>query len=202
VLDARTAGRAEPAGGDAAVAAMTRATVLSITEGQPASWPAIPGFTGTVADAAATWQRLEAWISHRWPARPVVMIVEGPGTFLPPLAPLSIATVEGWAGGGTWASASLAEMAAPLGYALDADTSFRFTGTVGDDTDPPAVVLEAARRLAEFFASIAAEPSTMAGYTSETLGDYSHTGRPSAWAARAMVLSGAADLLRPWRALR
>lgn len=178
--------------------------VHSFVEGQPATWPVLYDLTdaASMVPAGAYWGRIESWITHRWPERSGVFIVQGPGTWRPVPEPFTVATVEEWRDN-AWTVGQVADFASPVGFELPSEALFRFTGTLGDDdATVPAPVMEAARRLAEFFASIAAEPSGMAGFTSESLGDYSRSGRPSAWAARAMALSGAADLLRPWRGLR
>ena len=174
--------------------------LLSEVEGKPESWPAVTArFPNRPADddnpdipQAVTWRRLESWIGWRWPARTVTWIVEGPGVFAPRLQPFTLSTAEVWRDG-AWAAATLE--AAPLGYALEAE-SYRIAGTAGDDTDPPEAVLEAFRRLHEYGLGVARS------YWAETAEISDGEGQvATAWAARAIHLSGAADLLRPWRRL-
>jgi len=175
-----------------------RATLLDEQEGEPVAWPEVEhwtrppdgtGWTATVAPAV-TWRRLESWIARRWPARAVTWIVEGPGAFVAPLGPFALATFERWHGDG-WISET--PTPAPLGWALEAAV-YRVEGTAGDDTAPPPAVLEAHRRLHEYATGIAnSYQSEAAIYASDT------SRAPAGWAGKAIHLSGAADLLRPWR---
>ncbi len=86
----------------------------------------------------------------------------------------------------------------PLGgYCLPGTGPYRFTGTAGeDDADVPAIVQEAYRRLAEYFA----EPIAGIGVHSEAVPDIAtiEYGSPT-WRAQALQQSGAADLLRTFR---
>jgi hypothetical protein len=164
--------------------------VLSETEGEPSSYPTLPG-TFTV-DLSTVWKRLEGWTAYRWNERTVTWVVQGPGTWEPRLRPATIDTSEVWQDGG-WVTTTLDP--APLGYALDSRT-YRIVATVGDTAAPPAIVQEAGRRLAEFLDQAGSDP--VAGHTSVQDGDYSFD-RPSGWAARAIHYSGAGDLLRGYR---
>jgi hypothetical protein len=166
------------------------AETLQETEGEPASYPALPG-TFTVTPAVV-WKRLEGWIAHRWAERTVEWVVAGPGTWKPRLKPASIDSSEAW-DGDTWESVTLKP--GPLGYELD-ERTYKITATVGSTDSPPDVVIEATKRLAEFLDEAGADPAK--GASSVTDGDYSFT-RPSGWAARAIHLSGAGDLLRAYR---
>ena len=83
------------------------------------------------------------------------------------------------------------------GYVFASEGPYRITASVGDG-DVPAAVLEAFRRLAEYMA----EDAGKAGATSEKtdVGPITiEVQRSAAWVARAMINSGAADLLRPYR---
>ena len=160
-------------------------------------YPATP--TGLSAAAAAInasviWARIEAYTSTRWTSRVVVWTVEGPGEWVPLLTPATIATIDKWTG---TAWETNAPDASPLGgYQLACET-FRFTGTAGGGPVPEAVN-EAFRRLAEY---MAVDQNSL-GATSESynVGPITvSTSRNAAWMARAMVNSGAADLLRPYR---
>jgi hypothetical protein len=164
--------------------------VLREDEGAPASYPALPG-TFTV-DLATVWKRLEGWIAHRWNERTVEWVVAGPGTWKPRLQPATVDSAEAW-DGDTWETVTLKP--GPLGYELDSRT-YKITATVGSTDTPPDVVIEAAKRLAEFLDEAGADPAK--GASSVTDGDYSFT-RPAGWAARAIHLSGAGDLLRGYR---
>lgn len=174
------------------------AVTIKQTEGQPASYPAAPAGLSTAAaalDPAMIWQRIEAYIAHRWSVRDVTWIVEGSGEWTAPLAPATIATVEVWQDD-QWQAID-PRPSAFGGYVLDGCGPYRFTGTADGGT-LPAAVSEAFRRLAEY---MAAKPGK-AGATSESVaaGSITLTHRRSAsWIAEAMQNSGAGDLLRPYR---
>jgi hypothetical protein len=173
------------------------ATTLQILESPPAAYPDIPGLPDTI-DAATVWARLEGWIAHRWGERDCVFISEGPGDWRPPLQPFSTLTIEIWEAG-DWVSAVIPP--SPLGgYCLESIGPFRFTGTLGADDDPPAIVLEAAWRLGAYLATVAARDFENIVVTKETSDevDSFEYGSPNV-AARAMQYSGAADLLRRFR---
>lgn len=175
------------------------AATLQQIEGVPAAWPAVPdGLSAGAAalDAGFVWGRIESFIAHRFSARSVSWVVEGPGEWVPPLSPATIATVEAWAGT-AWEAVTLS--ASPLGgYQLEADGPYRFTGTAGGGA-VPAPVTEAFRRLAEYFGA-SDDSAPGAGDFSASIGPISeNTSRQATWLARAMVYSGAGDLLRPYR---
>lgn len=175
------------------------AETLKAMESAPAAYPSAPA--GLSDDAAMLnadfiWQRIEAYTAWRWSERAAEWIVEGPGCWSPPLAPVTVATVENWQSE-TWQACTAAP--SPFGgYDLAGSGPYRFTGVVGTDDDPPADVLEAFRRLAEY---MAAKPGK-AGASSESVSAGSVTlshNRSAEWLARAMINSGAADLLRRYR---
>jgi len=182
---------------------MMAAITIQQTEAAPNSYPDAPSGLSTAAqalDADMIWQRIEAYLTHRWTERSVTWIAEGPGEWVPPLVPATIATVEVWSSADEWETATIA--ASPLGgYFLPATGPYRFTGTVGSGSPAPTVpaaVDEAFRRLAEY---MAADVGT-AGATSEqtNVGPITLSHRRSAsWMAMAMQNSGAGDLLRPYR---
>jgi hypothetical protein len=164
--------------------------VLKVTEAEPAAYPAAP-VTATV-DNATVWKRIEGWVRHRWGEREVVWIVQGPGTWEPPLMPCTVTAAEVWRNS-TWESVTLTDD--PVGYDLDIAT-YRITATVGDTEDPPPIVTEAYARLAEYLDQARADAAP--GHTSGQDGDYSFS-RSAGWAARAIHNSGAGDLLRAFR---
>lgn len=181
------------------------ACTLKQVEALPATYPAAPAGMSVAAaalDPAMIWQRIESYICHRWTARAVVWTVEGPGEWEPPLSPATITTVESWSGT-AWVAVTL--MASPLGsVVLPAEAPYRITATVGGGT-VPAAVSGAYRRLAEYSAEIG-DNGMVPGHVSHT----SHSvaigsainesfARPSTWAAKAIINSGAGDLLRPYR---
>jgi len=167
-------------------------------EDMPAEYPEVPDNLSTAAQALdldLIWQRIEAYVAHRWTARNVTWIVEGRGEWCPPLTPATIATVEIWQAD-TWQAATVPP--SPLGgYVLPGHGPYRLKGTAGSG-DVPAVVMEAFRRLAEYMAAKPGKP----GARSESIGagsiSLSHTRSP-AWMAEAIKNSGAGDLLRPYR---
>lgn len=179
------------------------AETLKAVEGLPASYPAVTGLSVAAAalDASVIWQRIESYIAWRWTSRSIVWTVEGARDWTPPLTPATVATVEEWQGT-AWAAVTLT--ASPLGgYCLPALGPYRLTGTVGAGT-PPAGVLEAFRRLAEY--SVEAKDSGgfkgRPGATSGTfnLGSVTQSfDRAPNWVARAIINSGAGDLLRAYR---
>jgi len=173
------------------------AVTLKQIESPADDYPAAPDGLSTAAtaiEAAVVWQRLESWIAWRWSVRDVEWIVEGCGEWVPPLTPATIATTEVWAGE-AWEAVELRP--SPLGgYVLPSVGPYRFAGTVGVDDDVPANVLEAFRRLAEYFAALGFDG---VGLRTEEVpgvwqGEYDQRAR-----ARALQDSGAADLLRTYR---
>lgn len=161
------------------------------------TYPAAPSglsAAATAIDASVIWSRIEAYTATRWTSRAVAWTVEGPGEWVPILTPATIATTEKWTGA-AWETN--APDASPLGGYQLACATYRFTGTVGSGPVPEAAN-EAYRRLAEYLAEDAGQP----GATSEahSVGPINvSVSRAANWAARAMINSGAADLLRPYR---
>lgn len=181
------------------------ATTLRQIEGAPENIPEASYYPtlSTAAkrlDKAMLWQRIETYIAFRYSERAVTWIVEGPGPWSPPLAPAQIETVEVWSSG-AWEEVSLE--ASPLdGYCLSACGPYRFTATVGGgspEPEPPEIVMEAFRRLAEYMAARPGTPG--ASRESKSIGtalDVSYS-RSASFMAHAMQNSGAADLLRSFR---
>src|SRR6266446_7704208 len=179
------------------------AELIKQTEAAPAGdYPLPPAGTPTtltLSQKSSIWQRIEAYTAHRFSVRAVTWIVEGPGEWHAPLSPATITTVEVWSAADVWETATLS--ASPLGgYWLPCTGPYRFTGTAGTDSDtlPPEAVLEAYRRLANYFA---ANPGK-AGATQERIQAGSidvRVDRSASWMASALQNSGAADLLRPYR---
>lgn len=172
--------------------------LLREDEGQPDSYPTLPGSVSNDAaaaiSAATVWQRIEDWIAHRWNERTVTWIVRGPGCWEPPLQPATVDTTEEWnESTHAWESVTLDD--APVGSELE-DATYRITATVGSTETPPELVQEAVRRLAEYLYQVQQDP--VPGHTSVTDGDYNFD-RSAGWAARAIHNSGAADLLRGYR---
>ncbi|GGL80373.1 hypothetical protein [Wenxinia marina] len=182
------------------------AVTVEQVEAIPDEYPDAPaGLSAKAAalDPAPLWQRIEAWTSVRWTAREVVWTVEGEGAWTVPLAPATVTSAEVWESG-AWSSLTLT--AGPYGFEMAGDGPYRITATVGGgDPDVPAAVLEAFRRLAEYSAEIGVYDLTHgragAAGVDTAIGGSLKIGfeRTATWAARAMVNSGAADLLRPWR---
>lgn len=175
------------------------ATTIQQVEDGPDTYPPLPeGLSAAAAElsSAALWARIESYVGFRWTERNVVWVVEGPGDWVPPLLPANVLHVEIW-DDLQWDTAELDPT--PLGgYRLPTEGPYRFEATVGGG-DVPAGVTEAYRRLAEY---LAAEDSLPGGVikASTGLGEIRvETERAANWIARAMVNSGAADLLRPFR---
>ncbi|MCC3244211.1 hypothetical protein LG047_02545 [Methylocystis sp. WRRC1] len=164
-------------------------------EAIPASYPAAPA--GLSPEAAALdsdfiWARIESHIRFRYTARAVSWIVEGPGEFAPPLSPATVSATEIW-NGATWEAASLSP--SPLGgYQLPGCGPYRFTASVGGGP-VTATANEAYRRLAEYFSGV----SLANGVRQETIEGIGSTEFDVNAVAKALVASGAADLLRYYR---
>jgi len=173
---------------------------ISQTEAIPATYPSSPSGLSAAAAALSApmlWQRVEAYGAHRWTSRAIVWVAEGPGDWQPPLKPATISTVERWTGE-AWEVTTDLLPSALGGYQLPGCGPYRFSGTVGSGT-PPAAVLEAFRRLAEYMAQ---EPGEAGARSfSEAVPDVASTTieRSAAWMAQALQNSGAADLLRTYR---
>jgi len=175
------------------------AVTLKEIEEIPASYPVVTTNLSTAAlmlDQPALWQRIEAYCRTRWTPRQVVWTVEGKGAWEAPLTPATLNTVEVW-DKGAWAVCIPA--ASPLGEVeLPGDGPYRITADVGGG-NAPAAVFEAFRRLAEYLtddtdrAGVSSYSVNMGGAIEESYQ------RNPAWVARAMELSGAADLLRPYK---
>lgn len=175
------------------------AATLSEREAAPEAYPATPsGLTGpaAAADPAAVWARIEAWTAWRWSERAVTWIAEGPGEWRPRLHPFDLSTAEIW-NGDDWQTIEPART--PLGGWDLGYGTYRFAGTAGTDDDPPAAVVEAWRRLATYSGKRESR-APGASASSIAIGELSERmERAPEWLARALVNSGAADLLRPYR---
>ncbi|QDY69810.1 hypothetical protein [Qingshengfaniella alkalisoli] len=138
------------------------------------------------------WQRIEQYIAYRFVPRTVVWHVEGEGHWTPPLAPATITAALVWENGG-WSETTLP--AGPYGYCLPGDGPYKITATVGEEgATVPEDVHEAYRRLHEYFRGVAEQFKADAALRSFDGDDIAPN-----WTARALQLSGAADLLRPYR---
>lgn len=185
-------------------------TIRQIEEA-PEAYPEITGLIvnerplDNIAQAerdAFVWQRIEDFTAWRWSARQVIWIVEGAGEWVPPLAPATVSTVEVW-DGTAWAET--VPLPSPLGgYELPGDGPYRVTASVGGG-DVPAAVMQAARRMVEYL-SVSSEDKRWATSmshvdhgSSEAPGGEVRFERYATWIARALHLSGAADLLRKYR---
>jgi len=185
------------------------AVTLKEIEGTPAAWPDMtrypraamweddmPDAHDPVVAPAVVWRMIERWITTRWRSRSVVYTVEGPGQWEARLSPFTVTATDRWTGAG-WEGTTLPP--SPLdGFELD-DGTYRITGTAGDTSDVPDDVQEAWRRLHSFLLGNASEHLDMLA-TFKTEGDQGGE-RPRAYAAQALRLSGAGDLLRPYRRL-
>lgn len=157
--------------------------IIKTEEAAPASRP-----MGDVAEA--TWLRFEAWCrKYRWGVREVVWTAQGAGDFRPPILPATLTKSEYWTGT-AWAQED--PKPEPWGYCWPQGV-WRLTYQVGAETAREDV-LEAARRYEDYLAEV----QGMAGASSIRDGDYAVTRSQNA-VARALELSGAADLLREYR---
>ena len=173
---------------------------LKQMEGAPVDYPTIDGLSAEAAELnlSALWMRIESHVSYRWSAREVVWIVEGCGEWSPPLLPVFIDDSYRWTGE-AWAPYTLAP--SPLGYQLP-DGQFMINATVGNGVTVSSDVAEAFRRFAEYLVSVEHNP-VPAGASryhlslGPALNEETH--RSPNYIARALVQSGAADLLRRYR---
>lgn len=185
------------------------AVTMRQIEAVPETYPEITGLIFPLAEGegAWIWQRIESYIAHRYTARDVIWTVEGGGDWTPPLAPAVVTVAHRW-DGVDWITASLSD--GPYGYCLPDGGPYSITATVGGG-DVPAAVMKAAMRLANYLTVRinSADPQLWAT-TSKGQGVNVEDGtgivntedswqRPKDWTANAMQLSGAADLLRPYR---
>lgn len=179
------------------------ATILRQEEAEPASYPSYPGSPDILSAAAAAidpavvWERLEQYIAHRYSARDVVWIVEGPGEFVPPLALATIDEIAVWScGAGEYEAVTL--QPSPMGGCyLPASGPYRFEASVAA-AEIPAPIWEAYRRLAEYMAAKPGKPGATSERVTAGSVSVSHS-RSQSWIANALQNSGAADLLRPYR---
>ncbi|MEM9782349.1 MAG: hypothetical protein AAF899_07730 [Pseudomonadota bacterium] len=170
------------------------AAVVQINEAVPVDRFTPPGGPSGVS-ADAVWLRIEAFTVARWGERTVTLWAEGPGDLTWPLVPFSLSTAEVWVEDDGWQATTL--NASPFGaVTLPGCSVYRITGTAGATSDPPADVQEAWLRLARYMAEVTAD--TGHGKSAESDGDYRYS-RRAQWAAQAMHLSGAGDLLRAYR---
>lgn len=158
-------------------------------EALPEFYPEVEGVTGDALDAA--WQRIDHYIAYRFAEREVTWYLDASaGEWLPPLAP--IGTILAQTGDGD----PYVPEAGPMGGYVLQEGQTVVTATVGTD-DVPSAVTEAVRRLAAYLATADSIPAGMTRFTS---GSFSASMRREDMAqARAMVNSGAADLLRAYR---
>lgn len=157
-------------------------------EGTPEDYP--------TAGDDALWQRIEAHCAQRWTPRQVVWTVDGPGPWRPPLGPAEIVASEVWQGG---AYEPVTLEASPLGVHLPLRGPYQITCTVGADNAAPAAVLEAFDRLKAFASADHGGLPGVMSYSLNTGTISENFRRNPAFMARALEMSGAADLLRPYR---
>ena len=179
--------------------------LLQQQEALPGAYPDAPsGLTANAAalDESMIWQRIESYIAHRFTVREIIWTVSGfaGDEWQAPIGPIVWQDAERW-DTGSWVSVTM--LPGPIGLCLPSDGTFKITAQVGAG-DVPAAVSEAFRRLAEYSAEIG-EYNSRSGHAGSTSIDFdvgelkvSHE-RYASWAARALQLSGAADLLRPYR---
>lgn len=185
---------------------------VSIQEGAPeryfdpvaARWRSASSLVqGTELPVSTVWARIEAYVARRWFVRDVEFIAEGDcADWLPDLAPFTATDIERW-DGSAWVAAT--PNVTPLGgWTLDLGT-YRFSGTVGSiDLDniqekPPGDVREAAKRLALYMGGCNTRPDAGTTERNLSVGVALHVKAPMYHEARALQLSGAGDLLRPYR---
>ncbi len=170
--------------------------LLNFAESAPSAWPRIEGIDDPEF-AATVWQRIEQYTNYRWPARRVEFALQGQGEFTPLVTPFKPESIKCWSAQ-KWRVAQMLKTAW-CGVCLPFDTQWRLEGIAGDDSVPPAEVLEAARRLSDYFCQIQNDGRTMSA--TSLSGDDASVDLGAAWAAKAVQRSGAGDLLRRYRRL-
>ena len=162
-------------------------------------YPDAPSGLSTAAaalDQAMIWQRIEAYIAHRWTEREVVWIIAADAgeELTPRLTPVNSHSAEIW-DGSAWQAVTLLE--GPEGLCIPSGGRYRITASVGAG-DPPEAIREAFRRLHEYARGIA---ESWRAETAVYRNDSGQSGSqaPAGWAGKAIQLSGAADLLRSYR---
>lgn len=171
---------------------------LKQMETTPLEYPTIAGLSDAAAalSPGALWSRIEAHTSQRWFARSVQWTVSGDGVWTPPLNPTVIDEVSWWYSR-AWVAVEL--NLTPMGYELQ-EGFYRIDATVGANVGVPDVVAESYRRLAEYLAADDAIGIPGASRYTVDLGRVTETiSRRPEYIAAALVNSGAADLLRPFR---
>lgn len=174
------------------------ATTIKQTEAIPDNYPTVTPFNragfmegDSPPNNDQVWQRIESYTAYRWTVREVIWIVEGSGEWEPPLAPATITGIELWQSN-AWAAVTLEP--SPLGgICLPGDGPYRFTADVGGGV-VPAAVSEAWKRLHEYTRGINDSFKTESAFISDEGGEMVRN-----WTGKAIQLSGAADLLRPYR---
>lgn len=176
--------------------------LIKETQAIPATYPIVEPYLHTNFDKPTEqdaqineeliWQRIEAYIAHRWTECEVIWIIvaDAGEEWTPRLTPVNSHTAERW-GGSAWQEVTLLE--GPEGLCIPSGGRYRITASVGAG-DPPEAVQEAFRRLHEYARGIAESwRNETAEYRSET------SQAPAGWAGKAIQLAGAADLLRSYR---
>ncbi len=170
------------------------AITLKQDEAIPSAYP--------TAEQDAIWQRIEHYTACRWTPRQVVWTVEGAGDWKPLLSPVEVTLVEEWQGD-AWQAVDAP--VGPYGLRFGHDSTWRVTATVGANTSAPVAVLEAVERLAGYSAEIGKADESHGQLVSNSMnlgGELQLTHRYERnWTGRALQLSGAADLLRPYRGI-
>ena len=177
--------------------------IVRVDEGEPDNRPIISGLSTAAAalDQSALWKRIELHTVHRYGVRNVLFTVSGAGEFIAPIGPVALVnSVSRWVDG-AWSSTTLDPT--PLGlecleytYLVDCDIGALYTD------DVPADVVLAFQRLAEYLAEESTAPAGARSYEVSIGGAIDEKiDRNPNYVARALLNSGAADLLRSYRRL-
>lgn len=187
------------------------AELRQVKELTPPSYPDTP--TGLSEKAAAldtkiVWDRIDAYINWRFAERSVTFIFDalaGDDVELT-LQPLISQSAEFWSSAfSDFTPVTL--LNGPYGLCFPESGTYRISAQIGAGPTP-SLIEEAFRRLAEYMAAIDSE--NKGGWFNARPGETQYDAtvsdgvqrsgsRNAAWAAKAMVNSGAADLLRPYR---
>lgn len=187
---------------------MTDVTVLQFEETEPATLPTWPGVDSngdptTITPEAYIWRRIEAYTSRRWSTRQCAWVVSGPGDWRPHLLPAENFVVSIWDDDTkTWGAVTVE--ANPVGgFYLPKCATYKITADIGANAgDVPPSVIAAYERLSQYMTEAAADsaPVGAASYGLKLGSGFDETvERNPNFLARAMVNSGAGDLLRGYR---
>jgi len=181
-------------------------SVVRYQEAEPSSYPNLIGYDeegdqlDPIIPDRSLWRRIENYICLRHTPRQAIWSIVGPGTWEPHLSPLSAVSVDVWSETDyTWSAVTPVQTALG-GFDFAERKTYRITGTLGDTSEVPQLIVMAYQRLAEYCEDTALTPAGASSYSNRIGDGLDETiERSPAWLARALQNSGCADLLRSFR---